>query len=416
MVVSLMTAWSWHQTEGVRSTTLRDAHELDPMRGGQGARLPNAGPRRSITCPAGSVVLRGARNLQGVINSHGGGTTFCFKSKIYRLQEPILPKSHNTFIGEYGAILDGNRWQSTNASLGAFTGTARSISYVTIRNLVIRDMPQAGIATAFGVNDHWTIDHNEISGSVVGVALPDYSTVANNFIHHNDQYGYTGYQTTGSVIKRNEVSHNDTCNCYPATGGASKLAGTTNDSVIGNHIHDNGGNGIWFDTNNTGVLIDGNTVSVNMQYGKAVSMEKNNGTAIIRNNKITVGVGGEVAILIANSSNVQIYNNRVSTASASGGGAIQLFFDASRPGHDTVSNRVTNNTITLRRSATITASVWCYSVTDCSPYWTTNGNVFQGNTYRVASGSDENWALGSPVDWPSWQAIGFDTGGEIISK
>jgi hypothetical protein len=32
----------------------------------------------------------------------------------------------------------------------------------------------------------------------------------------------------------------------------------------------------------------------------------------------------------------------------------------------------------------------------------------------VASGSDENWALGSPEDWPSWQAIGFDTEGEII--
>jgi len=48
-------------------------------------------------------------------------------------------------------------------------------------------------------------------------------------------------------------------------------------------------------------------------------------------------------------------------------------------------------------------------------HWTTNGNVFQGNTYRVASGSDENWALGSPEDWPSWQAIGFDTEGEIIS-
>ena len=220
------------------------------------------------------------------------GTTFCIKAGVHYVRAPIYPKTNNRYVGEYGAILDGSQWQPTNSSLGAFTGMARSISYVTIRNLVIRDMPQAGIATAFGVNSHWTIDHNEISGSVVGVALlPDYSTVTNNFIHHNDKYGYTAYKTTGSVITNNEVSHNDTCNCYPGDGGASKLVGTTNSSVIGNYIHDNGGNGIWFDTDNTGVLIEGNTVSVNMRYGKAVSMEQNTGTAIIRSNTITVGSG-----------------------------------------------------------------------------------------------------------------------------
>ena len=202
------------------------------------------------------------------------------------------------------------------------------------------------------------------------------------------------------MIKSNEVSHNDTCNCYPATGGASKLVGTTNDSVIGNYIHDNGGNGIWFDTNNTGVLIEGNTVSVNMRYGKAVSMEQNTGTAIIRNNTITVGSGGEVAILIANSSNVQISNNRVSTASASSGGAIQLFFDASRSGYDTVSNRVTNNTITLRRSATITASVWCDNVSNCSPYWTTNGNVFRGTPTAWPAGRTRTGPSAHPWTGP----------------
>ena len=81
--------------------------------------------------------------------------------------------------------------------LGAFTGTARSISYVTIRNLVIRNMPQRGIATAYAANGHWTIDHNEISGSVVGIGFPDYSTVTNNFIHDNIQYGFTGYRDHG---------------------------------------------------------------------------------------------------------------------------------------------------------------------------------------------------------------------------
>jgi hypothetical protein len=378
--------------------------------------LPIVGPQSSITCPAGSVNIGTSTDIQAMTNSYPQGTTFCLKAGTHSMRAPVVPKSNDTYVGEYGAILDGTGWTTTDTSLGAaFSAMGRDSDYVTIRNLVIRNMPQRGIATAYGANSNWTIDHNEISGSVIGVAFPDYSTVTNNFIHHNAKYGYTGYRTTGSVFRNNEVSHNDTCLCYPADGGASKLAGTTNDSIIGNYIHDNGGNGIWFDTNNTGVLIEGNTVSVNMKYGKAISMEQNTGTAVIRNNRITVGSGGEVAIRLNNSSNVQIYNNTIATASLSGGGAIHLFFDASRTGYDTANNQITNNTISLQGSATVTAGVTCSNVTDCSPYWTTKGNIFQGNTYRVPSRTGRNWALSSAVAWLPWQAVGFDTTGSLVS-
>jgi hypothetical protein len=184
--------------------------------------------------------------------------------------------------------------------------------------------------------------------------------------------------------------------------------------VIGNHIHDNGGNGIWFDTNNIGVLIEGNTVSVNMQHGKAISLEQNNGTAIIRNNTISVGSGGEVAILVNNSSHQQIYNNTVTTASTSWGGAIHVFFDASRTGYDTTNNLVTNNTVTLQGSATITANVSCYNLSNCSPYWTSKGNIFQGNTYDVPTQTGSHWTLSTATAWPSWRSIGFDTTGRLI--
>jgi Right handed beta helix region len=354
-------------------------------------------------------------NIQEMTNLFAQGTTFCLKAGVHYIMAPIYPKTNDKYVGEYGAILDGSQWQSTDPNLGAFTGTARSISYVTIRNLVIRNMPQFGIATAYAANTHWTIDHNEVSGSRIGLSFPDYSTVTNNFIHHNAQYGFGGYRATGSVFKNNEVSYNTLCLCYPGDGGVSKLPGTTNISLIGNYIHDNGGNGIWFDTNNTGVLIEGNTITVNTKYAKAISMEQNNGTAIIRNNTITVGSGGEVAIRLNNSSNVQVYNNTVTMASTSGGGAIHVFFDASRIGYDTMNNKITNNTITLQGSATITAGVSCANVSNCSPYWTTKGNVFQGNTYRVPSQTGKNWALVSPVAWLSWHAVGFDTSGVIIS-
>jgi parallel beta-helix repeat protein len=267
----------------------------------------------------------------------------------------------------------------------------------------------------YGANDHWTIDHNEISGSVTGIALSDYSTVTNNFIHDNTLYGFISWRTVGTVFQNNEVSHNDTCNCHTGDGGASKLGGTTNNSVIGNYIHDNGGNSIWFDTDNTGVLIEGNTVSVNMKNVRAIYMEQNMGTAIIRNNRVTVGSDGEFGILLNNSSNVEVHNNTVTMASTSGGGAIHVFFDASRTGYDTANNQITNNTVTLQGSATIAASVTCYNQPDCSAYWTTKGNIFQGNTYRVASQTAKSWMLSSAVTWSTWQAVGFDTTGSLVS-
>jgi hypothetical protein len=393
---------------------MRLTAEMQRVRAGSPLRkhhLASVGPRPGITCPARSVVLRPRQDLQAVIDRKSQGTNFCFKSKTYRLKSPLLPKSHDTFVGRYGAVLDGSNWHTSDVTQGGFSGTARSVSYVTIRNLVIRDMPQNGIATAYQANSHWTIDHNEVSGSLIGVSFPDYSTVTNNFIHDNHKYGFAGYRTTGSLFKNNEVAHNETCLCYPTDGGASKLLGTTNDSVIGNYIHDNGGNGIWFDTDNTGVLVQGNRVSVNTQDGKAIFMEQNDGTAIIRNNWISVGRGGEAGILINNSSNEQIYGNVVRMASTSAGGAIHIFFDASRTGYDTTNNSVHDNTVALKGSATIAASVSCVNVTDCSPFWTTKGNGFQANEYVLSAGTGKHWVLGSAVTWKQWRAAGFDTNG-----
>ncbi len=352
LLIGLMTAGVLHPTDGsLSSSTARAQYRVVELQ-------EKVGPRRGITCPAGSVLLRRVRTIQKVIDRRPEGTTFCFKSKTYFLRSPIVPKSGDGFVGKFGAILDGRRWHTSADDVGAFTGTGHSVNDVTIRNLVIRNMPQKGIATAYDANSNWTIDHNEISGARTGVSFPDYSTVTANF---------------------------------------------------------NGGNGIWFDTANTGVLIEGNTVSVNMRYGKAISMEKNNGTAVIRNNSIRVGSRGEVGIILNNSSNVEVYDNTVTMASTSEGGAINVFFDASRTGWDTMNNHVTNNTVVLRRSATITASVSCYNVTDCSPYWTTAGNRFQGNTYRVPNQTGSHWVLSSAVTWSSWQAAGFDTSGTIIS-
>jgi hypothetical protein len=123
---------------------------------------------------------------------------------------------------------------------------------------------------------------------------------------------------------------------------------------------------------------------------------------------------------VSNSSNEQIYNNTLSFAGYSIG--IRLWFDSSRINpntnlpYDTANNSIHDNTITLRRSARHAAGVNCTEDTDCAPFWTSRGNIFRGNTYRVPSRTGTHWVLSSAVHWSDWQAGGLDTSGKVISQ
>src|SRR6266511_3001985 len=115
--------------------------------------LPIVGPQPSITCPAGSVNIGTSTDIQAMTNLYPQGTTFCLKAGTHSMTAPVFPKSNDTYVGEYGAVLDGTGWTTTDTSLGAaFSAMGRDIDYVTIRNLVIRNMPQKGIATAYDAN------------------------------------------------------------------------------------------------------------------------------------------------------------------------------------------------------------------------------------------------------------------------
>ena len=83
----------------------------------------------------------------------------------------------------------------------AFRAHNQDIDYVTIRNLVIRNMPQRGIHAYHWMSDHWTIEYNEIaSNRDIGVAFRPR-------LHHQEQlhppqrtssYPATSVAATGS--------------------------------------------------------------------------------------------------------------------------------------------------------------------------------------------------------------------------
>ena len=87
---------------------------------------------------------------------------------MHSLTSSITPKRGDTFVGEYGAILDGTGWTTSDDTQAAFRAHNQDIDYVTIRNLVIRNMPQRGIHTYYWMSDHWTIEYNEIAYNKMG--------------------------------------------------------------------------------------------------------------------------------------------------------------------------------------------------------------------------------------------------------
>ncbi len=153
------------------------------------------GPRSTIGCPTGAVqVSPGTNIVQNVVNSYPGSTTFCLRAGTHYIRSAITPKTGDTFVGQYGAILDGTGWSTTDSTQAAFRAHNQDIDSVTIRNLVIRNMPQRGIHAYYYMSDRWTIEYNEITGNYLGVLVPTSSVIRYNKIHSQYERGVPGME------------------------------------------------------------------------------------------------------------------------------------------------------------------------------------------------------------------------------
>jgi parallel beta-helix repeat protein len=375
--------------------------------------LPIVGPQSSITCPAGSVNIGTSMDIQAMTNQYAQGTTFCLKAGTHNMRAPVFPKSNDTYVGEFGAILDGTGWTTTDTSLGAaFSGAGRDIDNVTIRNLVIRNFPQRGIHACKDLCDGWTINHNELYGSVTGINHGNYSEISWNYIHDNSQYGIIGYQTTGSVIENNEFAYNawDHPN-HIGDSANSKWANVTNTTVRNNNIHDNRWSGIWFDGNgNSGNLVEGNTVTNNLGNG---IFNEAAGSLIVRNNTITNS--SQRNIYISESHDMEVYGNTLSGGPSSSL-QIGLFQDGNRVGETVMQNdSIHDNYITVP-SGGMAIQITCSNLTAtaCSLYSTSHNIVFRNNHYTVPSLTSRWWYWNQAYrDWAGWRGQGQDTTGTI---
>jgi len=230
-------------------------------------------------------VLTPASNVQAAINDAPPGSTFCFRPGTYYVSA-LIPKSGDVLDGDgRAAVLDGR-----NSAAYAIYGDSVSSgpSAVTIRGFVIRNYRtplQNGAIQDFN-GPGWIIEDNHIThNAAVGVATGDKVKVLYNLIDYNAQEGF-GAHGNGGLYEGNDIAYNNfnlAIDPFWEAGGGK--AWETDDLTFeSNYVHDNGGNGIWADTNNINTTFDHNTVSNNRGAGISDEISYN---ATITNNIVT---------------------------------------------------------------------------------------------------------------------------------
>jgi parallel beta-helix repeat protein len=252
----------------------------------------------------------------------------------------------------------------------AFAGSANN---VTIQYLTVKEIanmyPTGAIGAAQGkdtVNQgaNWRVENNEITLiHGFGVRTNYGIQILNNYIHDNGQMGIGGGLGNPTVpsrvlIQGNTINHNNYAHFNPGFGaGGFKVGATAGVVLRGNTIQNNEGSGIHFDIDGQNELVDGNTITDNID-ADGIVQEIGFGTSIFRNNIVLrngahpAGSGPAYQIAVHASSGVEIYCNVIEIPPGSGIGGWSI--GSSNRGNSTfppyqyratVGNSVHHNTV-----------------------------------------------------------------------
>jgi hypothetical protein len=370
------------------------------------------------TSPAPRVIVSPGEDLAAAVARAPSGATFVFKPGVYRRQS-ITPRSHDTFIGEPGAILDGE-----HVTGYAFETLASTPSAVTIRGLVIEHyVPALNLGAIQADNGaDWVVEDNEIRFNAnIGLKVGPRMRVRRNHVHHNGVSGINGYRSHGVVVEQNEVAYNNPSNTFvdPSLAGESGLKFVElGDLVVrDNSVHHNNGIGIWCDTARLNMLIEGNTVSLNTTGG---IWQELGYSAIIRHNIVTKnGLAFPVpdwlqkaGIAVTNSSDVEVYGN-ILAGNANGVTAMQASgYPTTGPhGPKVLRNLyVHDNLIAMPIGRTGLAQ----NVGDLS-YFRSRNNRWVRNLYQLGAGSSPFAWMNRSLSSRQWQGAGQDREGAFVA-
>jgi parallel beta helix pectate lyase-like protein len=202
-------------------------------------------------------------SIQRAIDRHRPGSAFCL-SGTFRIRHPIEPKSGDRFTGPAMLV-------AANGSDHAF-----DLKRAHARNVVIKELDISGF---------------DVSGIQCWLG----AVIRGSSIHGNDRNGIgCGLENLVSrvVVRGNEIWNNGSEDDAGSGAGGMKFArsGVPGDAgsgvtVVGNDVHGNVGNGIWFDVDSAGDVISDNIVTANSRKG--ILYEISAGPARIFDNVVT---------------------------------------------------------------------------------------------------------------------------------
>lgn len=268
----------------------------------------------------------------------------------------------------------------------------------------------------------WRVENCELRMNTgAGISVGSDSTVSNCAIHHNGQIGATA-DGSNILFQDNEIWAN---NIYGFAQGwdAGGIKITQSENIVfrGNHVHRNGGPGLWCDESCVDVTFEHNIVEYNQSAG--IFFELSAGAVIHHNTLRENNQAGETwfwgaDILIAASQDADIHDNTVVTRD--GGRAIMLI-DQNRwkvggGFYRTQRNRVHNNAIDfLGEGAAGGVSVADPKAANFGIIGA-GGNRFDQNSYRVLGPRQPvfAWDL-EQTDFAGFRRLGQETAG-IMAK
>jgi hypothetical protein len=388
--------------------------------------------------------------IQGIEDSNDGvfpaDAGYWFAPGVHYLADDsgavqIVPSPGDVFEGGYSsslgeAVLEGTASDDLNYSTAAFvapepvgltaTGSV-TVDYFTIEGF---EPPSQGGAVNDNAGTSWVVENDTIQDNAPGSGLMigTEDQVEGNCLTDNGQYGASAYVACpdgpgtsgcqGSTVtggpedfnlEDNEISYNDTCNyegvsnfagptppsdCSSVTpnpgcgcSGGAKFWETENVTVLGNYIHDNYYQGIWFDTDNAGAEIHGNYISGN--YGEGIFYEIGYNAKITDNTLYMNGIGeGECPLTEGNTCTESGFPVGAMYISNSGGDSN---VDTNYSGSFTIkSNVVEDNWDGV--------VLWDAADRFCGPLSSANGAV----SFSPVTFTHDSPDIGDPADYPSW--------------
>ena len=359
--------------------------------------------------PADAIRIEPGESIQLAVDSNPTGTVFVIEVGVH-VRQTVSAKDGQRFVGEPGAILDGDY-----VAEFAFQGGGKG---VIIEGLLIRRYAnplQTGVLrTSAGATD-WIVRNNEITDNDGAAVYANHGwTVSDNYLHHNGQAGiFAGGRDV--IIEGNVISYNNTDNHDPGwEAGGSKFLSTTNLIVRNNNVYNNRGPGLWTDWDNINTLYESNIVRDN--FGPGIFHEASF-DAVIRNNLVerngfgfTPWLDG-AGILLNTSQNVEIVGNTVSN---NNDGIGMTYTD--RGTSEMYGPRQLRNVL-VRDNTVVMSSGQNGVVTNLGSdaVFSTEWNIrFVGNDYTNNTGSSQPFEWGrTSLSWAQWRSAGHDLDGNF---